>query len=113
MSPKLKAKNSRKASVTPLDHDNTKLKEVASRTRKNSSLNTQDAANRERRKSSMSTGDNDVLVITPKDRYTKREKDNEVFTFEYDKTSSNHEAEENSLTINKRRKSKVTEWEHT
>ena len=113
LSPKLKAKNFRKASVTPLDDDNTKLKEVASRTRKNSSLNTQDAANGERRKSSTSTGDNDVLVITPKDRYTKREKDNKVFTFEYDKTSSNHEAEENSLTINKRRKSKVTEWEHT
>ena len=113
LSSKFKAKNFRKASVTPLDDDNTKLKEAASRTRRNSSLNTQGAANGERRKSSMSTGDNDVLVITPKDRYTRRERDNKVFTFEYDKTSSNHEAEENSPTINKRRKSKVNEWEHT
>lgn len=111
LSPKLKARNFRKASVTPLDDDNTKLKEVASKTRKNSALNSQDATNGERRKSSMSASDNDVLVITSKDKDTKREKD-KVFTFEY-KTSSNHEAGENSLGINERRKSKANEWDHT
>ena len=93
LSPSRPERKVRRGSVTPLDEDDMKRKQSATESKKNkNSLTIQTTQDGGRRKS-ISTTDNEVLIVTPKEKYTKGKKNTKEFTFENGTKTDNEDAE--------------------
>lgn len=93
LSPSRPERKVRRGSVTPFNEDGMKRKQSATETKKNkNSLTIQTTQDGGRRKS-ISTTDNEVLLGTLKEKYTKGKKNTEEFTFENVTKTDNEDAE--------------------
>ena len=92
LSPSRTDRKVRRGSVTPVNEDDEKRKQSATESKKNkNSLTIQTAQDGGRRKS-ISTTDNEVLVVTPKEKYTKGKKNTKEFTLENGTKTDNEDA---------------------
>ena len=95
LSPSNTKNNVRRSSIAPLNEEGSTRKRSATETETTKkSLTLQDAQDGGRRKSIITT-DNEVKIVTPKDKYMKEEKKTKAFAFE-NKTKSDIQDGENS-----------------
>lgn len=120
LSPSVPKKNNRRLSITPLDEDDMTGNKSKKENTKNNLLTTENAQDGARRKS-VSTPDDEVMIVTPKDRYMEGRRSTKGYAFE-NSTKPENEVEENenakvrnerlSVPDKGRRKSMIDGEEH-